>query len=90
MPSSRPEFADHVGNIDRLRDENIDLNKLNQSMLAELNTTKEILLKDEHALEMEKKKHIDALREVQDRLDKRTTRNMLTSDLFVTTIDFWS
>ena len=65
------EFAKNVGNIDQLRDENIELNKLNQSMSAELKTSKESLLKAEQALETEKQNKIDALREVQDRLDKR-------------------
>ena len=65
------EFADNVGNIDRLRNENIELNKLNQSMSVELKTVKESLTKAEQALEMEKQSKIDALRGVQDRLDKR-------------------
>ena len=65
------EFADNVGNIDRLRNENIELNKLNQSMSAELQMVKESLAKAEQALETEKRNKIDALREVQDRLDKR-------------------
>ena len=43
------EFAENVGNIDRLCDENIELNKLNQSMSAELKTAKESLLKAEQA-----------------------------------------
>ena len=68
------EFADNVGNIDRLCDENIQLNKLNQSMLPEIKTAKEILLKAEQALETEKQKHNDALREVQNRLDKQIGR----------------
>ena len=65
------EFAENVGNLDRLRDENIELKKLNQSMSAELETAKKSLAKAEQALETEKQKHKDALREVQDRLDKR-------------------
>ena len=40
-------------------------------MSAELKTAKESLLKAEQALETEKQKKIEALREVQDRLDKR-------------------
>ena len=65
------EVADNVGNIDRLRDENIELNKLNKSMSAELKTAKERLVQAEQALEMEKQTNSDALREVQERLDKR-------------------
>ena len=60
-----------MGNIDRLRSENIELNKLNQSMSQELKSVKESLAKAEHALETEKQNKIDALHEVQDRLDKR-------------------
>ena len=60
-----------MGNLDRLHDENIEFNKLNQSMSAELKTVKESLTKAEQALETEKQSKIDALREVQDRLDKR-------------------
>ena len=70
------EFAENVGSIDRLRDENIELNKLNQSMLMELNTAKESLLEAEQALETEKQKKIDALHEVQDRLDKRLDESL--------------
>ena len=65
------EFADNMGNIDRLHNENIELNKLNQSMSQELKSVKESLAKAEQALETEKQNKIDALREVQDRLDKR-------------------
>ena len=60
-----------MGNLDRLRDENIELNKLNQSMSVELRTVKESLTKAEQALETEKQSKIDALCEVQDWLDKR-------------------
>ena len=59
-----------MGNLDRLRDENIELNKLNQSMSQELKSVKESLAKARKALETEKQNKIDALREVQDRLDK--------------------
>ena len=65
------EFAENVGSIGRLRNENIELNKLNQSMSAELKTVKESLAKAEQALETEKRNKIDALREIQDWLDKR-------------------
>ena len=41
------EFADDVGNIDRLCDENIELNKLNQSMSLKLKSVKESLAKAE-------------------------------------------
>ena len=74
------EFADNVGNIDRLCDENLELNKLNQSISAELKTAKESLLKAEQALETEKQRHIDALREVQDRLDKRLDESVAIDD----------
>ena len=40
-------------------------------MSTELKSVKENLAKAEQALEMEKQNKIDALREVQDRLDKR-------------------
>ena len=60
-----------MGNLDRLRDENIELNKMNQSMSKELKSVKESLLKAEEALETEKQSKIDAFHEVQDRLDKR-------------------
>ena len=48
-----------------------ELNKLNQSMSQELKSVKESLAKAEQALETEKQNKIDALREVQDRLDKQ-------------------
>ena len=60
-----------MGNIDLLCNENIELNKLNQSMSVELKTVKESLTKAEQALETEKQSKIDALREFKDRLDKR-------------------
>ena len=55
-------------------------NELNQSMLAELKTAKESLLKAEQALETEKQKHNDALHEVQDRLDKRLDESVAIDD----------
>ena len=60
-----------MGNIDRLREENIELKKLNVSMTVELEKAKKNLDQAEQTLETEKQKHKDALREVQDRLDKR-------------------
>ena len=74
------EFADNVGYIDRLRNENIELNKLNISMSAELKTVKESVLKAEQALETERQKHNDALREVQDRLDKWLDESVAIDD----------
>ena len=74
------EFAKNVGSIDRLRDENIELNKLNQSMSAKLKTAKESLLKAEQALEAERQKDNDALREVQDRLDKQLDESVAIDD----------
>ena len=65
------EFADNVGNIDRLRSENSELNRLNQSMPQEFKFVKESLAKAEQALETEKQNKIDALRELQGQLDKR-------------------
>ena len=74
------DIVGNVGSIDRLRDKNIELNKLNQSMSVDLKTTKESLTKAEQALEMEKQKHNDALREVQDRLDKRLDESVAIDD----------
>ena len=74
------EFTKNVGSLDRLRNENIELNKLNQSMTAELETAKKILAKAEQALEIEKQKHKDALREVQDRLDKCLDESVAIDD----------
>ena len=65
-----------MGNLDRLHDENIELNKLNQSMSAELKIAKERLVQAEQALEKEKQTSNDALREVQDRLDKRLDESL--------------
>ena len=65
------EFTDNIGSIDRLCNENIELNKLTQSMTAELEMAKKSLVQAEQTLEMERQKHKDALREVQDWLDKR-------------------
>ena len=60
------EITENAGIVDRLRDENIELNKLNQSMAAELETTKKNLAKAEQLLESERQSHKDALTEVQD------------------------
>ena len=65
------EFAESAGTLDRLRDENIELKKLNQSMSTELETAKKSLAKAEQTLETERRNHKDALLEVQNRLDKR-------------------
>ena len=70
------EFTKNVGSIDRLHEENIELKKLNDSMTAELETAKKNLDQAEQALETEKQKHKDALREVQDRLDKRLDESL--------------
>ena len=48
------EFTKNVGSIDRLHEENIELKKLNDSMMAELETAKKNLDQAKQALEMEK------------------------------------
>ena len=58
------DIVDNVGSIDRLRDENIELNKLNEAMPSELKTAKKNLAKAEKALEAERQEHKDALREI--------------------------
>ena len=45
MINTAKEVAENVGNLDRLHDENIELNKLNQSMSTELKIAKERLVK---------------------------------------------
>ena len=70
------EFAENIGSIDRLRNENIELNKLNETMKAELETAKKSLAQAEQSLEMEKQKSKDALRDVQDRLNKRLDESL--------------
>ena len=70
------EFADNVGNIDQLRNENIELNKLNETMKAELEMAKKALAQAEQSLETERQKSKDALRDVQDRLDKRLDESL--------------
>ena len=70
------EFADNVGSIDQLRNENIELNKLNESMKTELETAKKALAQAEQSLETERQKSKDALRDVQDRLDKRLDESL--------------
>ena len=57
------EFVDNVGNIDHLRNKNIELNKLNQSVSAELKSVKKHLAKAEQDVEAEKQKGIDALQD---------------------------
>ena len=70
------EFTENIGNIDRLRNENIELNKLNESMKSELEMAKKSLAQAEQTLEMERQKNKDALRDVQDRLDKRLDESL--------------
>ena len=70
------EFTKNIGSIDRLRNENIELNKLNETMKVELETTKKTLAQVEQNLETEKQKGKDALRDVQDRLDKRLDESL--------------
>ena len=53
------EFAESACSLDRLRDENIELKKLNQSMTAELETAKKSLAKAEQTLETERQNHKD-------------------------------
>ena len=43
-----------MGNINRLRNENIELNKLNETMKAELETAKKNLAQAEQTLETER------------------------------------
>ena len=70
------ELAENTGIVNRLRNENIELNKLNQSMAAELEMVKSNLAKAEQALETERQNHKDALHDVQDRLDKRLDESL--------------
>ena len=49
---------------------------LNQSMAAELDTTKKNLAKAEQLLESERQSHKDALTEVQDRLNRRLDESL--------------
>ena len=70
------EFADNVGSIDQLRNENIELNKLNETMKAELETAKKALAQAEQSLETERQNSKDALHDVQDRLDKRLDESL--------------
>ena len=55
---------------------NIELKKLNDSMASELERAKKNLAQAEQALETKKQKNKDALREVQDRLDKRLDESL--------------
>ena len=70
------EFTESIGSIDRLRNENIELNKLNETMKTELEATKKSLAQAEQSLETEKQSNKDALRDVQDRLDKRLDESL--------------
>ena len=70
------DIVDNVGSIDRLRDENIELNKLNQTMSSELKTAKKNLAQAEQSPETERQKSNDALRDVQDRLDKHLDESL--------------
>lgn len=70
------ELAESAGLLDQLRDKNIELKKLNESMSAELETAKKSLAKAEQILETKRQNHKDALREVQDRLDKRLDESL--------------
>ena len=70
------EFTENVRSIDRLRNENIELNKLNEMMTTELETSKKNLAQAEQSLETERQKSKDALRDVQDRLDKRLDESL--------------
>ena len=65
------EFAENIGSIEQLHNENIELKKLNESMKMELESDKKALAQAEQSLEMERQQSKDALRDVQDRLDKR-------------------
>ena len=49
-------------------------------MAAVLKMAKERLVQAEQTLEMERQKHKDALREVQDRLDKRLDESVAIDD----------
>ena len=70
------EFTENIGSIDRLRNENIELNKLNETMKTELEATKKSLAQAEQSLETERQSNKDALRDVQDRLDKRLDESL--------------
>ena len=48
------EFTENVGSIDRLRNENIELKNLNESMKAELESAKKTLAQAEQNLETER------------------------------------
>ena len=70
------ELAENAGIVDRLRNENGELNKLNQSMAAELETVKKNLAKAEQLLESERQSHKDAFNEIQDRLNRRLDESL--------------
>ena len=71
------EFTENIGSIDQLRNKNNELNKLNETMKAELETAKKALAQAEQSLKTERQKSKDALRDVQDRLDKRLDESLV-------------
>ena len=75
------EFTENIGSIDRLCNENIELNKLNVMMKAELETAKKNLAQAEQTLETERQKNKDALHDVQDWLDKRLDESLAIDNL---------
>ena len=75
------EFTENIGSIDQLHNENIELNKLNQTMKAELETAKKSLAQAEQTLETERQVNKDAFRDVQDRLDKRLDESLAIDNL---------
>ena len=70
------ELAENAGIVDRLRNENIELNKLNQSIAAELEVVKKNLANAKQILETERQSHKDALNEVQDWLEKHIDESL--------------
>ena len=70
------ELAENAGIVDRLRNENVELNKLNQTRAAELETTKKNLAKAEQLLESERQNHKDAFNEIQDWLNRRLDESL--------------
>ena len=70
------EFADNVGTIDQLRNENTELKKLSESMKTELELAQKALAQAEQNLETERQQSKDSLRDVQDRLDKRLDESL--------------
>ena len=70
------EFADNVGTIDQLRNENTELKKLSESMKTELESAQKALVQAEQNLETKRQQSKDALRDVQDRLDKHLDESL--------------